>query len=125
MIDLGFKIENAVFSGEECQYSLKILQQNSSFQAGTRNSMSHSMVSAIALDAWMIRIASIFLGLSATPFRSTLFEKRVSHLAILKVKIIVKSWNYSHETRSYYEQSETDEWATLYSQPSPYGTSGD
>jgi hypothetical protein len=115
MINLGFKIKNDFFSGEECQYYLENLQRNRLFQAGTRNSMSHSMVSAIALDAGMIWIASSFLGLSATPFRSTLFEKGVSHIASFKVKIIVKSWNYSHETRSYYEQSETDEWATLYS----------
>jgi hypothetical protein len=78
MIDFGFKIENAVFSGEECQYFIESLQQNCSFQAGTRNLMSHSMVSAIAMDARMTKIASSFLGLSATPFRATLFEKSVT-----------------------------------------------
>jgi Phytanoyl-CoA dioxygenase (PhyH) len=75
MIGLGFRIENAIFSGEECQHFLESLQQDCSLQAGTRNLMSHSTVSAIALNARMIRIASSFLGLSATPFRATLFEK--------------------------------------------------
>jgi hypothetical protein len=75
MINLGFKIENAVFSGEKCQHFLKSSQQNRSFQAGTRNLMSDSMVSAIALDPRMIKIASSFLGLSATPFLARLFEK--------------------------------------------------
>jgi ectoine hydroxylase-related dioxygenase (phytanoyl-CoA dioxygenase family) len=78
MINLGFKIENAVFSGEECQHFLESSQQNRSFQAGTRNLMSDSMVSAIALDPRMIKIASSFLGLSAIPFRATLFEKSVT-----------------------------------------------
>jgi ectoine hydroxylase-related dioxygenase (phytanoyl-CoA dioxygenase family) len=75
MVGLGFRIENVVFSGEECQHFLERLQQDCSLQAGTRNLMSHSTVSAIALNARMIRIASSFLGSSATPFRATLFEK--------------------------------------------------
>lgn len=75
MIGLGFKIENTVFSREECQHFLESLQQDCSFQAGTRNLMSHSTVVAIALDSRMMRIASSFLELSVTPFRATLFEK--------------------------------------------------
>jgi hypothetical protein len=75
MISLGFKIENAVFSGRECQHFLEILQQDCSLQAGTRNLMTHPTVTAITLDERMIKIASSFLGLSATPFRATLFAK--------------------------------------------------
>ncbi len=75
MIDLGFRIENTVFSGEECQHFLESLHQDCSLQAGTRNLMAHSTVSAIALNARMMEIASSFLGLSVTPFRATLFEK--------------------------------------------------
>jgi hypothetical protein len=75
MVGLGFKIENLIFSSEECQHILESLQQECLFQAGTRNLMSHSTVSAIALNPRMTKIASSFLGLSAIPFRATLFEK--------------------------------------------------
>lgn len=75
MVSAGFKIENAVFSGEECQRFLESLQKDCSFQAGSRNLMAHSTVAAIALDTRMMKIASSFLRLSSTPFRATLFEK--------------------------------------------------
>jgi hypothetical protein len=77
MIDIGFRIENAVFSSEECQHFLDSLQQGCLFQAGTRNLMSHSTVLAIALNDRMMKIASSFFALGATPFRATLFEKSV------------------------------------------------
>jgi hypothetical protein len=71
----GFRIENAVFSSRECQDFLKHIQKDCSFQAGSRNLMTRSKVTEIALDIRMVKIAGSFLGFNPVPFRATLFEK--------------------------------------------------
>ncbi len=73
----GFRIEEQVLSATECDSLLAHLAtvSISSGRAGTRHLMSNEAVREIANDGRLLRVAENTLGLSAVPFRATLFAK--------------------------------------------------
>ena len=75
MLDAGFWIEPAVISGDECDELIAALSSTKRSRAGVRHLMSHPAVAAIANDVRLIAIAQKAVGISAAPFRATLFEK--------------------------------------------------
>ena len=73
----GFFIDEAVFSGSECEELLANLPLAYFHRgrAGSRHLMSHPEVRRVASDPRMLRIARFSLGADALPYRATLFDK--------------------------------------------------
>jgi hypothetical protein len=75
--DDGFRIVNAVLALSETADLLRTLESSAltRSRAGARHLIKHPVVSDVANDPRLLAIASAFLGPSAVPFRTTLFEK--------------------------------------------------
>jgi ectoine hydroxylase-related dioxygenase (phytanoyl-CoA dioxygenase family) len=74
-IDTGFSIFENILSPQECYTLASTVGGFSSGRAGTRNLMSNQMVSSLAYDSRLRRLAGNVLGSDAVPFRATLFDK--------------------------------------------------
>ena len=76
MRDLGFWIEERVFSDQECDDLIATLALNPRprGRAGARHLMTNPDVAAVASNPRLLQIARSSLG-SPVPFRATLFEK--------------------------------------------------
>ena len=75
----GFAIEPAVLSAADLaglEGSLGRIATRS--RAGARHLMSHPAVSSLAQDTRLVRLAALALGMSAIPYRATLFDKSPS-----------------------------------------------
>jgi len=75
MKDAGYWIEPDVVSNAECDRVLAALTGAKQSRAGVRHLMSNPTVAALAGDRQLVSMARRALGLSAIPFRATLFEK--------------------------------------------------
>ena len=75
--DFGFAIEAKLFSDQECDSLLDSLTQASGQRgrAGIRHLMSNPDVQRFASDVRLAALAHRYLGVSAVPFRATLFDK--------------------------------------------------
>lgn len=75
--DVGYFIEKTVLSLSECQQLINIFspQLKEDKRAGLRHLMSNPKINNIATDPRLIKIAKVFLGKTAYPFRATLFDK--------------------------------------------------
>jgi ectoine hydroxylase-related dioxygenase (phytanoyl-CoA dioxygenase family) len=73
----GFRIENYVLSGAECDKLINAVQQSlrRRSRAGARHLMSIPAIEAAAKDERLLRIARLALGDGAVPYRATLFDK--------------------------------------------------
>jgi ectoine hydroxylase-related dioxygenase (phytanoyl-CoA dioxygenase family) len=77
MNDLGFWIEERVFSDEECGALVATLSLTPQprGRAGSRHLMTNAAVAAVASDPRLLQIARRSLGGCIVPYRATLFEK--------------------------------------------------
>jgi ectoine hydroxylase-related dioxygenase (phytanoyl-CoA dioxygenase family) len=75
MKDTGYWIAPEVFSDGECDRILVALTDARRSRAGIRHVMSNPTVAAFAGDDRLVQMARLALGVSAIPFRATLFEK--------------------------------------------------
>ena len=77
MTDAGYSIADAVLSEGECDALLAAIQHGNHHRgrAGMRSLMSNTVVSALASDSRLLRLAAAALGKQAVPFRATLFAK--------------------------------------------------
>lgn len=73
----GYGIESNVLSSDECDLLIWSIakESRSRGRAGVRNLMRNHSVRELANDSRLVAIAKRFLGLSAIPYRATLFEK--------------------------------------------------
>jgi len=79
-MDLGYLIENNIFSTEECDQIIKELDQPINTKrkhAGARHLMSNPRINALANDKRLTDIAAKYLGKNICPFRATLFDKSI------------------------------------------------
>ena len=76
-IENGYGIESNVLSSDECDSLIWTIakESRSRGRAGVRNLMRNQSVRELANDSRLLGIANRFLGLSAIPYRATLFEK--------------------------------------------------
>ena len=77
MADVGYSITDAVLSDVECDALVAALDRGTHHRgrAGSRNLMSTPVVSALASDSRLLRLATVVLGKPAVPYRATLFAK--------------------------------------------------
>jgi len=75
--DLGFAIEAKVLSDQECDSLLDSLAHATGqrSRAGIRHLMSNADVQRFARDPRLVALAYRYLGVTAVPFRATLFDK--------------------------------------------------
>ena len=71
----GFYIQSDVLSNEECDELLLYLGGYASCRAGIRNLMSSQVVTNVAHDSRLARIAHSMSGSDMVPFKATLFNK--------------------------------------------------
>jgi hypothetical protein len=82
-MELGYFIENTVFTVQECDELIESLAFLSSAsnskrkRAGARHLMSNLRISTLANEPRLIKIASHGLGMPVIPFRATLFDKSI------------------------------------------------
>jgi len=69
----GFHIQEDIFSDEECDEILAVLDSGS--RAGVRNLMSCEVVDHFAHDPRLIQMARLVSGCEMFPFKATLFNK--------------------------------------------------
>ena len=75
MEDPGVSIFEGVLSWQECELLAQALSAAGGGRAGTRNLMSNRVISSLANDGRLLRLAASTLGAHVVPFRATLFEK--------------------------------------------------
>jgi hypothetical protein len=75
--DQGFSIINGVFTRAEMRHALHMLSvaDLDRTKAGARHVLSVPVGRQMALDPRMVQLARQFVGVGATPFRATLFDK--------------------------------------------------
>jgi ectoine hydroxylase-related dioxygenase (phytanoyl-CoA dioxygenase family) len=76
-MNAGFETIEGVFAPAGCDDLIQVLHQppTKRSRAGARHLMGHPVVSAVANDERLLRIARDVLGTGAVPYRATLFEK--------------------------------------------------
>src|SRR5688500_17082912 len=77
MTELGYLIENAIFSPAECDKLIETLSAVAAHRsrAGIRNLMGVSIVKKVASDRRLIEFARRITGKKLTPYKATMFEK--------------------------------------------------
>src|SRR5207237_2957701 len=73
----GFSMAEGVLSYRECDHLIGELSAPSMkrSRAGARHLMGHPAVAALASDSRLLELARLAVGMGATPYRATLFEK--------------------------------------------------
>lgn len=76
-MDKGYFIQDEILSPDECEILVDSISRthDSQGRAGIRHLMKIPEVKSISSDVRLLRIAKLFLGSSAIPYRATLFEK--------------------------------------------------
>lgn len=75
MEDPGFEIHPGILSAGDCSRLGEELSSSRRTRAGARHLMSHPAVRALACREELLKLVRGWLGLTALPYRATLFEK--------------------------------------------------